>query len=653
MTVWNNKWQSSKMVLRNDDVCPQLETDANGIDMESESAHGSSSQVRQWIRDSCTTGLLKRRLPFLQWAPTYTFRSIFHDCIAGFTVALTAIPQGIAYGAVAGLPVEYGLYTAFAGPFVYALLGSVRQITVGPTAVMAIMTHEYAVKGGAPYAIVLSFLAGCIELMAGLLNLGWIMEFISGPVISGFCSAAAVTVITAQFKTLLGLKFPGSSFAKVFSGIFTNWKDISLWDTVLGFSFIFFLLLLKSLTDMRKTCTTWSCLRNRHVSKVMWFVSTCRNALAVVLGCVIAYSFELYGYHPFNLTGEIKSGVPSFHLPPFSFERPISNSSLSNSTDPGFELVTFETIVSDLGMGLVMVPMIAILEQVAIAKAFSNGGKTDSTQEMIAVGAGSIFCSFFGCLPLTASFSRSSVMSASGGKTQFANFFNGFVILIALSLLMPTFYYIPKSVLGAVIIVAVYSMVELDEILPMWRGRRIELIPFGTTFFFCLLINIEYGILIGALVHLLLLAHEATRTKSSYVRYKKQGVGERIILRADRNLYFPSVERFRQALGKISSESIDDATPKTIIIDMSRVSEIDHTSLKMLKAMLSSWEKGGEKYSFVNVSVNLEKNMLSVLPAGINILHAPTDTDTGDSEDMEEAGALLAVSITGKDTQHV
>lgn len=94
------------MVLRNDDVCPQLETDANGIDMESESAHGSSSQVRQWIRDSCTTGLLKRRLPFLQWAPTYTFRSIFHDCIAGFTVALTAIPQGIAYGAVAGLPVE-------------------------------------------------------------------------------------------------------------------------------------------------------------------------------------------------------------------------------------------------------------------------------------------------------------------------------------------------------------------------------------------------------------------------------------------------------------------------------------------------------------------------------------------------------------------
>jgi sodium-independent sulfate anion transporter 11 len=151
------------------------------------------------------------------------------------------------------------------------------------------------------------------------------------------------------------------------------------------------------------------------------------------------------------LLGEIKSGVPSFHLPPFSFERPVSNS--SNSSNPEFELVTFDTILSDLGMGLAMVPIIAILEQVAIAKAFceseiiykssflsffrfidnflfdfrrlANGGKTDSTQEMIAVGMGSIFCSFFGCLPLTASFSRSSVMSASGAKTQFANFFNG------------------------------------------------------------------------------------------------------------------------------------------------------------------------------------------------------------------------------------
>lgn len=148
---------------------------------------------------------------------------------------------------------------------------------------------------------------------------------------------------------------------------------------------------------MRKTFTSCNCLRNRHVENILWFLSTCRNAFAVILGCVIAYSCELYGYQPFNLTGffnnlkfyscknkfktlnflfinlgEIKSGIPSFHLPPFSYERPVSNSSISNSTGPhpGFELVTFDTILSDLGTGLAMVPIIAILEQVAIAKAF-------------------------------------------------------------------------------------------------------------------------------------------------------------------------------------------------------------------------------------------------------------------------------------------
>lgn len=159
---------------------------------------------------------------------------------------------------------QYGLYTAFAGPFIYALLGSVKQITVGPTAVMALMTLEYTQKGGAAYATVLAFLAGCIELLAGVLNLGnylyifafrdssilslflgWVMDFISGPVVSGFCSAAATTVVFSQLKTIFGLKFQGSSFIKVLPGIVTNLSDIKMWDALLGFAFIVFLVVIK------------------------------------------------------------------------------------------------------------------------------------------------------------------------------------------------------------------------------------------------------------------------------------------------------------------------------------------------------------------------------------------------------------------------
>ena len=140
---------------------------------------------------------------------------------------------------------QYGLYTAFAGPFAYAIFGSVDQITMGPTAVMSIMTQVYTQKGGVQYAMILSFLAGCVELLAGLFNLGFLMELISGPVISGFCSAAATTTLMSQLKSILGLKFKGSAFAQVVPGIFSHWRDIRPWDTLLGFSFIAFLILLK------------------------------------------------------------------------------------------------------------------------------------------------------------------------------------------------------------------------------------------------------------------------------------------------------------------------------------------------------------------------------------------------------------------------
>ncbi|KAI9564136.1 hypothetical protein GHT06_007874 [Daphnia sinensis] len=580
------------------------------------------TRAKRRIRKTCTTKLLKRRLPMIEWLPKYTLQSLFHDCMAGFTVALTAIPQGIAYGAVAGVPVEYGLYTAFAGPFIYALLGSVSQITMGPTAVMALMTHQYVQLGGAPYAIILSFVSGCIELLAGLLNLGFIMDFISAPVISGFCSAAAVTVILSQFKTILGLSFRGSTFTKVLPGIFKYWRSIRVWDAVLGFVFIAFLMLLKNLTLIKKWFNAGCCLHNPYVEKALWFVSTCRNALAVILGCVIAYVFETYGSRPFQLLGEVKCGIPNFQIPPFSFERPEEEFAPSNWTDSdsdnqtSYELVTFPEILKDMGPGMILVPVIAILEQVAIAKAFSNGAKTDSTQEMIAVGAGSIFCSFFGCIPLTASFSRSSVLSASGGKTQFASLINGCVVLFALAFLMPTFYFIPKSILGAVIITAVYPMIEYHEIPSLWRGRRIELFPFITTFLCCLLINMEYGILIGAQMHLLLLAYEGSRSKSTLTRYKEADE-ERVVLQADRNLYFPSVERFRNALTKVS---IDVETKnRVVVLDMGRVNQIDHTTLKMLQSILAAWDKKEEKYCFANVSDHLKQVLSSILPKGVPV----------------------------------
>ena len=162
--------------------------------------------------------------------------------------------------------IKYGLYSAIMGVFMYVILGTVKEASVGPTAVMSLMTFSYANEGGPAYAALLCFLAGWIELFAGILNLGnnsisinflnigsneydvdlgFLVEFISAPVISGFCSAAALTVMSTQVKGLFGLKFPGSSFVETWKGFFSNLNKINPWDAGLGWSVIVLLLLMR------------------------------------------------------------------------------------------------------------------------------------------------------------------------------------------------------------------------------------------------------------------------------------------------------------------------------------------------------------------------------------------------------------------------
>ncbi|XP_046646442.1 sodium-independent sulfate anion transporter-like, partial [Daphnia pulicaria] len=537
-------------------------------------------------KDSCNVDLLRRRLPIVGWLPNYNWNYSVFDLIAGVTVGLTIIPQSIAYAGVAGLPFEYGLYSSFMGLFAYTVFGSVKESSIGPTAVMALMTFNYANEGGPAYACLLSFLAGLIELVAGLLNLGFMVDFISAPVISGFCSAAALTVASTQVKGLFGLKFSGSSFVEIWTGFFKNLSKIKLTA-------------MKNLRPFKKI----TCLRNRFIDSGLWFISTSRNAFAVIGGCVAAYVLQVNGLSPFTLTGNIKAGLPSFELPPFSINTTDSD---GNST----VLLSFPEICSELGAAIGLIPLIAILEQVAIAKAFAFGKRTDATQEMIALGIGNILGSFFGAMPITSSFGRSSVQNASGVKTPLSNVYAGILVLLALGFLMPTLAYIPKAILAAVIITSVIFMVELEELKPMWKSRRVELIPLGVTFFCCLFVNMEYGILIGAAVHLFLLAYMAGgRPRPELIREPGSKKTEgRVVVKADTNLYFPGVEKFRQVLNKAT----DGET--CVLVDLSHVTEIDYTALKMLKSVASDYHKRGLMVlHFTNASSKVAKSISSAL----------------------------------------
>nr|CAD7448518.1 unnamed protein product [Timema bartmani] len=411
-------------------------------------------------RRGCTKKLLYKRIPVLTWLPQYNLSVAASDLVAGFTVGLTVIPQAIAYANVAGLPPQYGLYSSFMACFVYTIFGSCKDSPVGPTAIAAILTRENLHGLGPEFAVLMCFLCGCVVMLMGILQLGFLIDFISGPVSVGFTSAAAIIIATTQIKDLLGLSFPGSKFLDVWEQLFEHISETRLWDTLLGFACMAILLLLRKAKDIPvgPADTNKRTTLQKVLGQMLWLISTGRNILVVVVCAVMAYTFKLHDVEPFLLTGYVKPGLPPFQPPPFM-------ATVGNTT------YSFLDMTSSLGSALFVVPLLAILEDVALAKVFSDGRAIDATQEMLAIGACNILSSFVSSMPVSGALSRGAVNHASGVATTFGGIYTGILVILSLYLFTPYFAYIPKASLAAVIVAAVVFMVEFHVVKPMWRTK--------------------------------------------------------------------------------------------------------------------------------------------------------------------------------------
>lgn len=306
---------------------------------------------------------VEKLIPGTRWLRGYTAKFAVADFIAGLTVSLTVLPQGLAYATLAGLEPQYGLYSAFVGGFVYALLGGCREVTIGPTALLSLMTNRHTGLGGRSgpdLAILLCFLAGIVECLMALLRLGALVDLISMPVTVGFTSATAIIIGVSQLKGLLGItaKSAGSGFLPTLETVFCNLTNLRIPDATLGLVSLFILLLVRKLKDVKT--------ENQLVGGAFWFIATARNALLVFFASLAAYFAFQNGQHPFILTGTVKSGIPEFEAPPFS------TSYVTNGTtvDMGFK-----DMVAELGSSIVLVPIIAVLGNVAISKAFGGSGR--------------------------------------------------------------------------------------------------------------------------------------------------------------------------------------------------------------------------------------------------------------------------------------
>ncbi|EZA56467.1 Sodium-independent sulfate anion transporter [Ooceraea biroi] len=564
---------------------------------------------RRWlhrrIRNSCRKKLLFKRIPILAWLPNYRKEYVVSDLVAGITVGLTVIPQAIAYANVAGLPLQYGLYSSFMACFVYTIFGSWKDVPVGPTAIAAILTRETLQKAhlGPDFAILLCFISGCVSLLMGILQLGFLLDFISGPVSVGFTSAAAIIIATSQVKDILGLKVAATEFVQVWRSIFEHIGETRRWDTALGIACIIVLLLLRKIKDIPVAKNTKEPTQiQQAITKLLWLISTARNIIIVIVCAVMCWLLEEHlGESPVILTGHVKQGLPEFRLPPFEAQ-------------VGNETYTFVDMISALGTGCLVVPMLSLLETISIAKVFSEGKSIDATQEMLALGLCNVVSSFVSSMPVSGGLSRGAVNHSSGVKTTLGGVYTGLLVLISLQFLTPYLYYIPKAALAAVIIAAVVFMVEFQVVKPMWRSKKIDLIPAVVTFLCCLFIRLELGIVIGIGINLLFLLYATARPTLRVHKATSISGYEYLVITPDRSLVFPSVEYVRAV---ISKQGLREGTAVPVVIDSTHIQAADFTAAKGIKTLIEDFTKRGQPLIFHNLKPSVIEIFKGVKPSGL------------------------------------
>lgn len=516
---------------------------------------------------------MKRFIPFLGWVTQYRKSFFLNDFIAGLTVGIILIPQGMAYAMVAGLPPVYGLYASLFPLLMYMFLGTSRQLAIGPVAMDSLLVAAglgtLAITGLENYimmAIFLAFMVGFFQLMLGLFRMGFLVNFLSRPVISGFTSGAAFIIIFSQLKHLLGANIEKSNkFHQLVINAFDKMAEINPFDFAIGVIGILIIVLLKK----------W----NKRLPSIL---------LVVVLGILVVYAFDLQDYG-IKIVGEVPKGLPSFSIPDFSIENAM-----------------------ELWPIAITLALVGYLEAISIGKAIEEKNKEetiDANQELVALGTSNIVGSFFQSYPVTASFSRSAISSDVGGKTNLFAIFSVIMVVVTLLFLTPLFYFLPKAALASIIMVSVYGLIDFEYPKNLWKFRKDEFVVLILTFLITLFIGIKEGVLIGVLFSLLLMVYRTSKPhfavlgkiKGSEYYKNVERFSEEIeyrddllLLRFDAQLYFGNKTYFKTHLSKLVASQ--HKTLKGVILNAEAINYIDSTAANMLIQVINDLHKKGLQF---------------------------------------------------------
>ncbi|MEK6700224.1 MAG: SulP family inorganic anion transporter [Nitrospirota bacterium] len=475
--------------------------------------------------------------PFLRWWSRVNRRTMRADIMAGITGAIIVLPQGVAFAMIAGLPPEYGLYSAIVPTIIAALFGSSRHLISGPTMAISIVIFTtispLSSPGSAEYiqmVITLTFIAGLFQLSLGIARLGALVNFVSHSVVVGFTAGAAILIGAGQLSNLFGV--PGSkrhAFVHVLTDLIHRMPEINFLVPAIGLVTLIAALL------FRKYLPRWP---------GMLFAMIIGSLLAVVLRS---------GEHGVRLVGSLPA-----HLPPFSFP------DLSTSA------------VRELAPAALAVAMLGLTEAVSIARSVATRShqRIDSNQEFIGQGLSNVIGSFFSSYASSGSFTRTGLNYEARAKTPMAAVYSAAFLAVILLLIAPLTAYLPIASMAGILLLVAYNLIDFHHIKAIIRTSRSEAAVLAVTFLATLLVELEFAIYVGVLLSLLLylnrtshphfvtLAPDPESDRRSFINIAKKPLPEcpqLKVIRMDGSLFFGAVDHFSQELRSITRQSPEQA----------------------------------------------------------------------------------------------
>lgn len=521
---------------------------------------------------------LKQLFPFLTWLPL-TRKTWKDDFIAGITVMVIVIPQAVAFAMIAGLPPIYGFYTAIITPVIAALFGSSYHLISGPTTTSSIVLYaiisnfanpETQLEAFISLAIVLSFMTGVIKLFMGIAKMGKLVNFVSYSVIIGFTAGAGVLIAFKQLKYVFGLQVPrGSSVYEIIVYFINNFENTNWHVFLIAVSTLIMAIIIRKFV--------------KRISRLYMLI-------AMIFGSLLTFWLggNLIGV---ETIGAISSELPSFKIPDFSFEN-----------------------IKMLSSGAIILAMLGLVEAVAISKsiALQTNQKLNSNQEFVSQGLANVIASFFSGYLSSGSFTRSSVNYQVGAKTPLSAIVSGVGLLIGILFFAKYSVFLPKAVMGGVIVLVGYNLIDFNHIKRIIRSSKREIFILVVTFFGTLFLELETALFTGILISLFFYLEKTSKPNIAVFGKNKDNKFINIIrdettkecpqlkiIRIDGSIYFGAVD----VISKYFTELYEKKETNHLLIIANGINFIDLAGAEWLTNEVVKWQKRGGGIYFVGLKL--------------------------------------------------